>query len=223
MDPRRPRRIQPLGYRLAFCLLAGWTTQSIATPTTQTTEALGPVRVGETPPTFGGFAPDGHVVSRDKLLAEAKGPIVISFFATWCGPCRAGLVRMQDAVKARTDVTTLLVSFGEDADVAAPFLEQLGVTLPLLPDPYTIVGERLGVDKRLPRTFVLSADGVVRTIFTSEGDDFAERFQESLATASALRSAPVGGSAARAPATTPVGLPARDQEATSLSTPPLAP
>jgi peroxiredoxin len=65
-----------------------------------------------------------------------------------------------------------LVDFGEDSDVAAPFAESQRLHLPILTDRFTKIAARLGVDQKLPRTLVVGRDGVVRTIFEHEGDDF---------------------------------------------------
>ena len=152
-------------------------------------DADGNAKVGAPLPKFAGWSPDGKMVSLSRVLRGDKEgpnqkPVVVSFFATWCKPCEHGLPHIQ-AVSAREDVHTILVSYGEDGEKVSPFLQKLGVTQTVVTDPFLKVSERVGVTKSLPRTYVLDKDGVVRTIFVQEGDDFEARLSEAVAAARA--------------------------------------
>jgi thiol-disulfide isomerase/thioredoxin len=67
-------------------------------------------------------------------LASFKGKIVlINFWATWCGPCRAeipSLVELQD--KYRNDLTILGVSIDDTADKLKPYAAEFKMNYPVL-------------------------------------------------------------------------------------------
>jgi thiol-disulfide isomerase/thioredoxin len=162
---------------LAGLVCAALATTTVAAPS-RTVNEVGPLKVGSPCPSFGGYALNNDMLSLSKLLNPSKGSpasaVVISFFATWCKPCKEQLPVIERVVAsmAGRGVRGVLVDFGEDSDVAAPFAESQKLHLPIIADRFTKIAARLGVDQKLPRTLVVGRDGVVRTIFEHEGDDF---------------------------------------------------
>jgi peroxiredoxin len=150
----------------------------------RTTSASGPLKVGSPCPSFAGFALDGQMLSLSQMLKQAPDTVlVVSFFATWCKPCRQRLPVLMQVVDSLRDkgARGVLVAYGETAEVVKPFAEENKLTLPIILDPFTKIAGRLGVDKALPRTVVIDAKGNVRTIFESEGDDFEQALRQAIA------------------------------------------
>jgi peroxiredoxin len=160
---------------------------------------LGAVKVGKPCPTFAGFTVENSQYSLREALTPPKGeravPVIISVFATWCEPCKRRLPDVQAVATALGDKKVRVVLVGEDTEGAAkikPFLEEHQLALPTLADPYGKIAERLGLaDKgadrtslQLPRTFVVDGDGLVRTIFDVEGEDFREALTKAVTDAS---------------------------------------
>jgi len=162
---------------LAGLVCAFLATATVAAPS-RTVNQVGPLKVGNPCPSFGGYALNNDMLSLSKLLNPSKGSpasaVVISFFATWCKPCQEQLPVIERVVAslANRGVRGVLVDYGEDTDLAASFAEEQKLRLPIIPDRFTKIAVRLGVDRSLPRTLVVGRDGVVRTIFEHEGDDF---------------------------------------------------
>jgi thiol-disulfide isomerase/thioredoxin len=149
-----------------------------------TKDTMPPLAVGKPLPTFGGFTTDNHTVTRDSLLSPpgkkpAPDVLVLSFWATWCGPCVESLPILQQVVRKDREgvrVETLLIALKDEKtgpDLQAA-LTKMGITLPSLEDPHGVIGGRLGVSRAIPRTLIIDGQGIVRTLFVTEcATDFA--------------------------------------------------
>ena len=142
----------------------------------QTSEILGPVEVSKEFPSFGSYDLNGTYVSLDSLLSQNK-IIVVSYFTTWCAPCREGLPIIEEIAQNDPDVIGVYIDLGEKSDTVKRMASELNLKSTIVIDKFQSVGKRHGVviegqEIILPRSFVLAADGTVKTIFMIEGDDF---------------------------------------------------
>ena len=89
-------------------------------------------------------------------------PIVLNFWATWCGPCRIEMPHLQDAHNNAhtTDLTILAINYGEDVKTVLGFADQLGLTFPLLLDQTGTVQQQYHV-RGFPSTVFISRNGTV--------------------------------------------------------------
>ncbi len=123
--------------------------------------------VGRLAPDFTLSTPDGEswtltdVVDRDG--ADGR-PVVLNYWASWCGPCRIETPQLQAAsLKYKERVTIMGVNQGEDARTVTEFGLSFGLTYPLLVDQNNDVNLRYSV-LSLPTTIFIDRKGVVREV-----------------------------------------------------------
>lgn len=69
---------------------------------------------------------DGASISSAEVVAD--GTSVVSFWATWCAPCKRELPMLEEMAAEGTQVVG--INIGDSADSVDAFLEDLGVTFP---------------------------------------------------------------------------------------------
>ncbi|MFZ2361452.1 MAG: TlpA disulfide reductase family protein [Anaerolineae bacterium] len=106
-------------------------------------------------------------------LADLRGqPVVLNFWASWCGPCRAEMPELQRLHErlGEAGVVVLGVNQGESPQTAAAFLQALGLDFPVALDQRTGVSQQYLVNS-LPTTFFIDRDGVIRSTFIGPMSD----------------------------------------------------
>jgi len=117
-------------------------------------------------PATGAQAPDfalKDLAGRNQRLSEFRGDVVVlTFWASYCGPCRVALQSARDAAAAVGGTPVALgVSLDRDATRAASVAASLGLESPSLLDTDQAVGRRYDV-QHLPMTVLIDREGVVR-------------------------------------------------------------
>jgi thiol-disulfide isomerase/thioredoxin len=153
--------------------------------TSKITES-GPVAVGKPAPGFGGFDVTGReILSLEKIrLSPSPAPVLVSFGASFCKPCREGLPRLKSFVARHPEVRLVLVDVEADQEAAAAFAKEQGIALAVL-DKFEVAAKAYGVAQgsslTLPRTFLLAANGRVGAIYRTEGPDLEAVLEVDLA------------------------------------------
>ncbi len=116
-------------------------------------------RIGAPAPNFEWAEPGGGV----RRLSDLRGKIVIvNWWATWCGPCRAEMPALQRVARGNGEIVVLAVDLQEDQDQVATFFERLELRdlVPII-DPNGETARRYAISA-LPDTFFIDAQGVIR-------------------------------------------------------------
>ncbi|MPV59467.1 redoxin [Burkholderia sp. HI2761] len=89
----------------------------------------------------------------------AGKPVVVNLWATWCAPCRREMPILEQAQRDHPDITVLMLSQGENAQVVRAFLEQQGLRFDhVLLDPSLHAMHAYG-SRGLPTTLFFNAKG----------------------------------------------------------------
>jgi len=112
-------------------------------------------------------APDFTMTDADGAtltLADFKGkPVLLNFWASWCGPCQSEMPDIQTAWKEHgTDVEFVIVNMtgmnGETEQSAKAFLADAGYTFPCYFDANNSAATAFGVSS-IPQTYLIDAEG----------------------------------------------------------------
>ena len=140
-----------------------------------------PTPIGKKPEPAPDFTlKDSHGVN--VKLSELRGKVVIlDFWATWCGPCKATIPEMNKLYKKYQDkgVVILGISMDEDGwDVVNPFLTKVNFEYPvLLSEPDKMKGYEDRLDA-LPTAIIIDKEGKIRNTF--EGITNSDVFEKEI-------------------------------------------
>lgn len=121
-----------------------------------------------TAPITGANAPQFTLMDlegNEHSLADYQGrPVIINYWATWCRPCEAEMPALQAVYDQYQDegLVILAINTTESPQVITPFVEERGLTFPILLDERSMVAREYDV-QAYPSTFFIDGDGKIRS------------------------------------------------------------
>lgn len=117
----------------------------------------------------GSPAPDFALVLEDGShlsLSDLQGrPVIINFWATWCGPCRLEMPHLIRTAVDDPNLVLLAVNVQEAQDVVAPFADDFTMTVPVVLDAEGELKELYAV-RGLPTTYFIDQSGAIAVIYS---------------------------------------------------------
>ena len=117
-------------------------------------------RVGGVAPDFKLQGLDGQSVS----LGDFEGkPVLVNFWASWCGPCAYEMPYLQEVHEEWSDkgVVLLAINVGESSSTVEKFMQEHNLSFSALLDTKKVVTQRYNV-VAFPTTFFIDKDGVIQ-------------------------------------------------------------
>ncbi len=114
------------------------------------------------PPDFTGTSLSGQKVTLSAY--RGKSPVVLNFFAEFCGPCRQEFPHLKalDEQYRAKGLKVIAVSLDESRDAASSIPNEHRVKFPVVFDPKGTIAASYGV-QAIPHTLVIDRDGKVHS------------------------------------------------------------
>jgi len=119
---------------------------------------------------------------RSVSLADFKGhPILMDFWATWCGPCRMSIPMVQEFYKRhkKDGLVVLGLNIDDDPSSVYAFVQHFGMTYPVLfaggsgvPADYEVEG--------IPSFFIIDAEGRVVRHYEGFSEEMVDAWETEL-------------------------------------------
>jgi len=119
-------------------------------------------QVGKQAPDFQLLNLEGQPVS----LSDFQGkPVLLNFWATWCGPCRQEMPLIQGIFEEQSGkgLVILAIDIGETPSAVNNFIQRSNFSFPVLLDTDQDVALEYNI-RAIPTTFFIDKDGIIQAI-----------------------------------------------------------
>ena len=138
---------------IVFLLSSGWIWFTRVPDGVASASAHAVAQVGFLAPDLTLMGLSGEPVSLEEFRGQ---PVILNFWASWCGPCRAEMPALEQVTTRYADegLVVLLVNQGETETIISDFLTEIGLALPVLLDR-DLNATKLYRVQALPTTFFI--------------------------------------------------------------------
>ena len=122
-----------------------------------------PLQVGDLPYNFNLTDLAGNQVALQEFAGK---PLIINFWATWCGPCRIEMPHLQNTFETHQEDGLVVLALDQDETPAevSDFFEEFGLTFTPLMDDGKATSASYGVGRTLPTSFFINEEGEITAV-----------------------------------------------------------
>ena len=147
---------------LALILSVGLAITGCSSNSASSTQGTQGTKVGDQAPDFQLDNLAGTSVS----LSDFRGnPVMLNFWATWCGPCVREMPAIQSMYEEQSikGLVLLAVNLGGTSSQVKEFLQNNDLFLPVLLDIDREVAQKYGI-QYIPTTFFIDKEGIIQVV-----------------------------------------------------------
>ncbi len=119
-------------------------------------------------------SPQESKIAPDFTLTDLKGesvslkafkgkPILLNFWASWCGACRYEMPYFQTIFTEKTEVILLTINIKESQHTVSDFMKRNNYTFPVLLDSDGKVSQKYQI-QAIPVTFLIDKNGIIKGV-----------------------------------------------------------
>ena len=129
-----------------------------------TASALFAIKTGQTAP--GGFFLRNLSNGKTELMRDYfnKGPVMLSFWASYCVPCAKEMPQLQDLMSKHSNVRLVFINIDSKnkLSLVKKLVGKWGVTQTVLLDQYQVAAKKYIPKLAVPATFLIGSDGYIK-------------------------------------------------------------
>lgn len=105
-------------------------------------------------------------------LNQFKGhPVLVNFWATWCGPCKVEMPLLEDRFERYApDLIVLGINYDEPENIVQNYVDQLGLKFTILLDPGGKVNDQYLI-QGYPSSVFIDKEGIIQAVHIGQLSD----------------------------------------------------
>lgn len=120
------------------------------------------LRQGDVPPNFRLTLADGQGLTLHDLAGR---PVMLNFWATWCGPCRIEMPEIVRRAQTETELIVIAINVREELSLVQAFAADFQMTMPVALDLEGEVSDLYEV-RGMPTSYFVDRDGQIAAVWT---------------------------------------------------------